>query len=79
MEVTQMTQDDERGSIQPEDWPIEETTTDENSAGLRNDIGVSSGRPRADELEPAGAGRDGDRGELGSTTPGERGTDVDPR
>jgi hypothetical protein len=72
-----MSSDDQRRSIQPEDWPNEETTTDENSAGLRNDIGVSGQEPRSDDLEPSGAGQDGDRGTLGSTTPGERGTDAD--
>jgi hypothetical protein len=74
-----MTTSDDRRSIQPDDWPNEEATTDQNRAGLRNDVGVSGQKPRADDLEPAGAGRDGDRGDLGSTTPGERGTDVDPR
>ena len=69
----------ERTSIQPEDWPLEETTADENSAGLRNDVGVSGQEPRADELEPGGAGQDGDRGDLGTTTSGERGTDLAPR
>jgi hypothetical protein len=71
--------DEERRSIQPEDWPNEETTADENSAGLRNDLGVSGQEPRADSLEPQGAGVDGDRGELGATTPGSSGTDVGPR
>lgn len=74
-----MSDDAERRSIQPEDWPLEETTADENSAGLRNDIGMSGQEPRADELGPAGAGEDGGRGDLGSTTPGRRGADVDPR
>ncbi len=69
----------ERREIQPEDWPDEETTTGENSAGLRSDIGVSGQEPRATEPGPTGAGLDGDRGDLGSTTPGERGSDVAPR
>jgi hypothetical protein len=74
-----MTTSDDRRSIQPEDWPLEETTADENSAGLRNDVGVSGQQPRADSLEPSGAGQDGDRGDLGSTTPGDRGADQEPR
>jgi hypothetical protein len=74
-----MTSDERRGSIQPEDWPNEEGSSEESQAGLRDDIGVSSQEPRADDMEPAGAGQDGDRGKLGSTTPGERGTDADPR
>jgi hypothetical protein len=77
-EVTVMSSE-ERTSIKPEDWPLEETTTDENSAGLRNDIGVSAERPRGDDLEPSGAGRDGGRGDLGSTTSGSRGADSGPR
>lgn len=68
----------ERTSIQPEDWPLEEPTADQNPAGLRSDIGVSGERPRSEGTEPSDAGRDGDRGELGSTTPGERGADTDP-
>ncbi len=68
-----------RRSIQPEDWPDEESTADHNRAGLRSDVGVSAQEPRADAPEPSGSGVDGSRGELGSTTPGESGTDPEPR
>ncbi|MEA2900485.1 MAG: hypothetical protein QOH36_372 [Actinomycetota bacterium] len=75
-----MTDDTERSSVQPEDWPLEETTTDGNSSGLRQDIGVSGERARSeDDSAPLGAGLDGGRGETGTNTPGERGTDNEPR
>jgi hypothetical protein len=74
-----MTDETERGAIRPEDWPLEETTVDENRPGLRNDVGASLQQPRAKGFEPGGAGLNGDRGETGTLTPGERGTDVDPR
>lgn len=72
-----MTNDGERASIGPDDWPLEETTVDMNPPGLRNDVGASMQRPRAEEFEPKGAGLDGGRGETGTTTPGERATDAD--
>jgi hypothetical protein len=74
-----MTNEGQRTTIEAEDWPLEETTADENSTGLRQDVGMSGDRPRADELEPRGAGLDGGRGATGTTTPGERGSDTEPR
>jgi hypothetical protein len=74
-----MTNEGQRTTIEPEDWPLEETTADQNSAGLRQDVGVSGERPRSDEFDPAGAGLGGERGATGTLTPGERGTDQGPR
>ena len=74
-----MTNEGQRTTIEPEDWPLEETTADQNSSGLRKDVGVSGERPRVDAFEPAGAGLDGDRGATGTTTGGERGSDTEPR
>ena len=70
---------DDRASIEPEDWPLEETTADENSYGLRHDTGVSGEAPQTDEVGPGNAASEGGRGETGTTTPGERGTDSGPR
>jgi len=70
---------DERSSIHPEDWPLEETTTDENSYGLRHDTGKTSAVPEAEEVGPNAAPSEGGRGETGTTTPGERGADSGPR
>jgi hypothetical protein len=74
-----MTNEGQRTTIEPEDWPLEETTADENSSGLRQDVGVSGERSRVDDFAPGGSGLDGGRGETGTTTPGERGTDTGPR
>jgi hypothetical protein len=74
-----MTNEGQRTTIEPEDWPLEETTGDENSTGLRSDTGVGAQEPRAENFEPAGSGNEGGRGELGTTTAGERGTDQGPR
>jgi hypothetical protein len=74
-----MTNEGQRTTIEPEDWPLEETTADENSTGLRQDVGVSGDQPRANPFEPGGAGLDSGRGETGTTTPGERGADTAPR
>ena len=73
-----MTDQPDRTSIQPQDWPLEETTGDENSTGLRHDIGVSS-TPDASIPGSSDAGLDGGRGETGTTTPGERGVDNNQR
>jgi len=74
-----MTNEGQRTTIEPEDWPLEESTTGENSHGLRNDVGVTSDPPRADETDPASAGTQDGRGPTGTLTPGERGTDQGPR
>jgi hypothetical protein len=74
-----MTNEGQRTTIQPEDWPLEESTADENSTGLRSDVGISGDEPRAEDFEPTLAGSEGGRGELGTTTAGERGTDQGPR
>jgi len=74
-----MTNEGQRTTIEPEDWPLEETTADQNSTGLRQDVGASNERPRAESFEPTGSGLSGGRGETGTTTPGERGSDTEPR
>jgi hypothetical protein len=74
-----MTDEGQRSTIEPNDWPLEESTTGENSHGLRSDQGASSEPPAAAESDAIRAGRDGGRGETGTRTPGERGTDQGPR
>jgi hypothetical protein len=70
-----MTNEGQRTTIEPEDWPLEETSRQENATGLKQGIGVSGDRPRADEFDPAGAGLDAGRGDLGTTTAGESGVE----
>ena len=48
-----MTNEGQRTTIEPEDWPLEESSTGENALGQRSDIGVSGAGPLADETDPA--------------------------
>lgn len=80
----------ERRPPAPNDWPDEEGTG-EAQKGLRDDVGVSMGRPREedepapDRIEdsrqrgPAGAGQVPGPGKLGTPTSTEKGAEQGPR
>ncbi|MDP8905424.1 MAG: hypothetical protein M3N29_08945 [Chloroflexota bacterium] len=73
--------DQRRGSVEPDDWPDEEGRGAAQD-GLRDDTGVSMQRPKTEDVpddEAAGAGLEPGRGELGSTTSGEKGAEQGPR
>lgn len=71
---------DDRASIQPEDWPLEEGG-DQAQPGLRSDIGTSQDTPKTESPEDAssGDGAPGSRGQLGTATPTSKGAEQGPR
>jgi hypothetical protein len=82
--------DDLRRAPGPDDWPDEEGGG-EAEKSLRSDVGASLKRPREEDLppperledsgqqSPAGSGQVPGRGELGSHTPTDKGTEQGPR